>query len=66
MKPLLNESIQQKAIDVRMAEKNVQRGVLSHEEFSKHLSKLPDDSVMAERRTLDQLMKDDGGSLSKK
>lgn len=65
MKPLLHEAINDKKIDVRLAEKNIQRQVLTAEEFEKAKASLKDDSDSATIRSLDEIMLDDGGPLAK-
>lgn len=65
MKPLLHEAIHDKKIDVRLAEKNIQRQVLTSEEFEKAKESLKDDSEFATIRSLDEIMLDDGGPLKK-
>jgi hypothetical protein len=45
--PLLHDSVNQKKFDVRMVERNIQRGMLSQDELDKQLKSLPDDSDSA-------------------
>ena len=45
--PLLHDSVGDKKFDVRMVERNVQRGRVASEEVEKHLKSLPDDAANA-------------------
>lgn len=65
MKPLLHEAINDKKIDVRLAEKNIQRQLITAEEFEKAKASLKDDSDHATIRALDEIALDDGGPLKK-
>lgn len=57
--PLLHDSVNQKKFDVRMAERNVQRGFLTQDELEKHLKSLPDDATSAAQVTEADLEKQD-------
>ena len=52
---LLHEAVDFKKMDVRLAERNVTRGVLTPEEMEKNFKKLPDDAANAEWVSLEQL-----------
>ncbi len=45
---LLHEAFESKKFDVRVVERNVQRGLVSAEDAAKALAALPDDSENAE------------------
>jgi hypothetical protein len=45
--PLLHDSTNEKKFDVRMVERNLTRGQVSHDEIEKVLKALPDDSANA-------------------
>jgi hypothetical protein len=45
--PLLHDSTNEKKFDVRMVERNLTRGQVSHDEIEKVLKTLPDDSANA-------------------
>ncbi len=55
---LLNDAVQEKKFDVRIIEKNVERGVLSSDELAKALKTLPDDSAHAQFVSVDSLEED--------
>ncbi|MBI2712630.1 MAG: hypothetical protein HYX41_07250 [Bdellovibrio sp.] len=44
---LLNESVDFKKLDVRLVERNINRGVISQDDLDKALKKLPDDGENA-------------------
>jgi hypothetical protein len=52
---LLNESVDLKRMDVRVVERNLDRGILSHEEFDKTIRQLPDDADNANWVSLEVL-----------
>lgn len=52
---LLNEAVDLKKMDVRIVERNLDRGILSHDEFSKTLKQLPDDAENADWVSLEEL-----------
>ena len=56
---LLKQAVEQKKFDVRLREKNVQRGALSMDQVRKELSGLPDDGANAEWVSVDNLTNDD-------
>jgi len=49
--PLLHESVNEKKFDIRMVERNVQRGQVSNDEIEKHMKSLPDDAANAVKVT---------------
>ncbi len=44
---LLNEAVDKKRLDVRVVERNVERGLVTHEELAKSVKNLPDDAENA-------------------
>jgi hypothetical protein len=64
---LLNEAVKNKKFDIRVIERNVQRGVVSQEEANRAQRDLPDDAENAQWITIDELRCDeseDTGSYS--
>jgi hypothetical protein len=61
---LLNEAVQAKKQDVRMTERNLNRGVITQAEIDSHIKSLPDDAANAEWISIDSLANDgdDSGS----
>ena len=55
---LLHEAVEQKKFDVRMVERNVNRGIVQDSEVQQHTSSLPDDAELAEYISLDSLVDD--------
>jgi len=53
---LLHEAVEAKKMDVRMVERNINRGSLSADEVEKNLKKLPDDSDNATIISTEALM----------
>lgn len=53
---LLNEAVDFKKLDIRMVERNVNRGVLTQDEVDTAISQLPDDAENAEVVDLDALI----------
>lgn len=47
-KPLLHEALHEKLLDVRVLERNVERGLVSPEKVQESVKKLSDDAVQAE------------------
>ncbi len=58
---LLHEAVEQKKFDVRMIERNVNRGVVSATDAQKNAAALPDDAEFAEYVSLDSFW-DEGAS----
>ena len=58
---LLHDSVDFKKLDVRLVERNIARGVVTPEELSKAVAKLPDDSENAEWVSVEALMNDTAG-----
>jgi hypothetical protein len=58
---LLHEAVDAKKMDVRLVERNINRGVMSAEEVEKNLKKLPDDSENAEYIAIESLMTEGNG-----
>jgi hypothetical protein len=56
---LLHEAVEEKKLDVRVAERNISRGVISSEELQKALDKLPDDSDNSQWVNIDSLLRDE-------
>ena len=56
---LLNEAVDSKKLDVRVVERNIQRGFVKPEEHTKFVSGLPDDTENAEYVNVETLA-DDG------
>jgi hypothetical protein len=55
---LLKDAIQEKKLDVRMIEKNLQKGVVSNDELNRSLSDLPDDADDAEYVSIESIAAD--------
>lgn len=55
---LLKDAIQEKLLDVRMIEKNLQKGIISHELTVNNLNELPDDSDDAEYISIEEILAD--------
>lgn len=53
---LLHESAESKRLDVRLIERNLARGVITHEQLKKAEQELPDDSDNAEWISVESLM----------
>jgi hypothetical protein len=58
---LLHEAVEEKKLDVRVAERNMSRGVITSEELQKAQDKLPDDSDNAQWVNIESLMTDESG-----
>lgn len=58
---LLHEAIEEKKMDVRMVERNLLRGALTHDEAAAMSKKLTDDSENAEWVSIDELKGTDAG-----
>ena len=56
---LLHEAVEDKKLDVRMVERNIARGVVSHDEHQKAVAKLPDDDDNAEYISIEEIAQDD-------
>ena len=54
---LLNESVEFKKLDTRLVERNIARGVLSHQEYLHFVDALPDDAENAEWVSVESLSK---------
>ena len=52
---LLNESVDFKKMDVRMVERNIDRGVISRDDYEKALKKLGDDTENSDWVSLESL-----------
>ena len=59
---LLHEAVLAKKNDVRMVERNVNRGVTSQADVDAHLKALPDDAGNAEWIAIDSLAGDESGA----
>jgi hypothetical protein len=59
---LLHEAVHFKKFDTRMVERNINRGVLTAQEYSELLKTLPDDAEVAEWVSVESLA-DDGASI---
>ena len=55
---LLKDAIQAKKFDVRISEKNLQKGVISNDELVKALNSLPDDAENAEYISIESIAAD--------
>ena len=53
---LLNEAVDAKKLDVRLVERNINRGVISQDDLEKSLKKLSDDSENAEWISIETLV----------
>jgi hypothetical protein len=58
---LLHEAVDEKKFDSRVAQRNIERGLLKPEELKKHVESLPDDASHAVQVDLDNLLADDVG-----
>lgn len=56
---LLHEAVEEKKLDVRVAERNISRGVTTPDDLQKSLDKLPDDSDNAQWVNIEVLLKDE-------
>jgi hypothetical protein len=56
---LLHEAVEEKKLDVRVAERNVSRGVITADELHKAQDKLPDDGDNAQWVSVEALLKDE-------
>jgi hypothetical protein len=56
---LLHEAVEEKKLDVRVAERNITRGVTTADELQRALDKLPDDSDNAQWVNIESLLKDE-------
>ena len=56
---LLHEAVEEKKLDVRVAERNVTRGVISADDLQKSRDKLPDDGDNAQWVSVEALLKDE-------
>jgi hypothetical protein len=54
---LLNEAVESKKMDTRLIERNVTKGLLSHEEVQSYTQQLPDESENADWISVDELSK---------
>jgi hypothetical protein len=59
---LLHEAVDSKRFDVRVIERNVERGLLSPKEVEKSIKDLADDSENAEYVSIESLANDETGS----
>lgn len=59
---LLHESVDQKKFDTRIAQRNIERGILRPEELDQFVKTIPDDSENATTISLDTLMADESGA----
>jgi hypothetical protein len=55
---LLHEAVDAKKLDVRLVERNINRGVISAEDVEKLVKKLPDDADNADSISIESLMND--------
>jgi hypothetical protein len=55
---LLHEAVDQKKFDVRVAERNIQRGLLRPEDLERSLKDLPDDAANADYISIESLAED--------
>jgi len=62
---LLNESVDSKKFDVRIVERNVDRGVIRPEDVKKAVEALQDDSANAEWVSIEALAESEDGNLDK-
>ncbi len=58
---LLHEAVDAKKMDVRLVERNVNRGVMTAEDVEKNLKKLPDDGDNAQYVSIDSLANEGNG-----
>lgn len=56
---LLHEAVDSKKLDVRVVERNVQRGVIRAEDADRATHDLPDDAANADWVSIESLMQDD-------
>jgi len=61
---LLHEAVDFKKLDVRVVERNVERGVLSSQSVDKSVSDLPDDLDNAQWVNIETLAADESGANS--
>lgn len=59
---LLFDSVESKKLDVRLIERNINRGVLKPEELDEAIKNLPDDAENADWVNLDSLVEEEDGS----
>jgi hypothetical protein len=53
---LLHEAVDAKKLDVRLVERNINRGVISAEDVDKLVKKLPDDADNADSISIESLI----------
>jgi hypothetical protein len=56
---LLHEAVESKKLDVRVVQRNIDRGVIKAEDAEKSAKGLPDDAANAEWSNIDELAKQD-------
>ena len=56
---LLHEASELKKLDVRVVERNIDRGLVGHKDLEKSLKELPDDAANAEWISVDDLANSD-------
>ena len=61
---LLHDAVNAKKLDVRLVERNVNRGSVTNDELNKSVSSLPDDSENADYVAIDSFKDDDSESDS--
>lgn len=57
---LLHDAVESKKLDVRVVERNLDRGVIQHKEVEKATSELPDDSANADYVSIESLAAEGG------
>lgn len=61
---LLDEAVEAKKFDVRVSERNIERGFIKMDDYSKSLKSLPDDAENAEWISIESIRESEGGSPS--
>ena len=59
---LLHVAVDAKKLDVRIVERNLERGVLTHQDVDKALKTLPDDAANADYIEIESLIEPEEGS----